>query len=634
MDNSKAVAISDLILKSRWYLLKVMSSLLKNGGNETTNKISAHILDYLIYQKVNNIYRSYFVNNYPSPGILSKQKNKSDRFILRPLISVILPTYNTRISHLKECIKSVSDQTYDNWELCITDDASTDPKVRDTILDYSKMDKRIKYSFRKQNGHISRASNDSLKLATGKYIALLDHDDFLWPNALYEVVKHINKKPHSMFLYSDEDKLNEAGKHISPFFKPDWSPNYIRSINYITHFTVIKKTLVDKAGGFRSGYEGAQDWDLFLRVINILEKDKNIHILNPKNPIQHIPRILYSWRQSSSSTASSKSVDTVKKYAFDNQKKVLEDDLKRTGYKGEVIRTKYLGLWRTKYNLLGKPLVSIIIPTKDQYLYLTKSVGSIIEKTTYDNYQIIIVDTGSKDDKVFEYYESLKKLTKKVSVLNWKGKFNYSAVCNFGVKKCKGSYVVLLNNDTEVIMPDWIESMLEYAQLPETGAVGCKLLYPNNTIQHAGVVLGMINDDNILPTPGHIFKNDTDGIQSSYYQMIHSIRNYSALTAACIMVKKNKYQEIGGLDEKLKIAFNDVDFCLKLLKQGYNNVYTPYSMIYHHESISVGKIYSKSRNIGLYKREQNKFYNRWKFLSDQDPFFRLPDEIKNLMNVL
>jgi glycosyltransferase involved in cell wall biosynthesis len=617
-------------VKSRFSLLiylfkKSFEILLLKGPLEFFRIMKNKQSEFLVSSQINHNYEIWLHENYPKQRDLINQKINSKKFKYRPKISIITPTYNTPKKLLKECLESVIKQSYDNWELCLTDDASTNIEVKNTILDYVKKDKRIKYYFREKNGHICKASNNCLKIVTGDYIGFLDHDDVLWPNALFKVVELINEKPYAKFIYSDEDKITENGKnHIEPFLKPDWSPDYIRSINYITHFTVIDKTLIDKVKGFRPGYEGTQDWDIFLRVINILEKEGDTHALNNKNPIQHIPNIIYSWRQSAQSTASREAVSTVKKYAYENQKKVLDDDLKRRGYKGEILPTKYLGLWRTKYDLLKKPLISIIIPTKDKYKYILNTLNSIIKKTTYKNYELIIVDNGSKDKKVFDLYSKIIKKHNKTQLIRWGGKFNYSEVCNLGVNKSKGEYILLLNNDTQIINSDWIESMLEHAQRPEVGAVGCKLLYPNGSIQHAGVILGIKNDDNILPTAGHIFKNGLDGDHSSFFQMINSIRNYSAVTAACLLVSKQKYLLVNQLDVNLKIAFNDIDFCLKLLNLGFNNVYTPFTKLYHYESISVGRLGSNYRNQKLYNKEQKIVFNKWEKLFSNDPFFKLP----------
>lgn len=617
-------------IKSRFNFLiylfkKGLVILLLKGPPEFFRIIKNKRSEFIISSKINHNYEIWLQKNYPKQRDLTNQKNISKKFKYHPKISIITPTYNTPNKLLEKCLESVIKQSYENWELCITDDASTDINVKKIILKYAKKDKRIKYYFREKNGHICKASNNCLKIAVGDYVGFLDHDDVLWPNALFKVVELLNEKPYTKFIYSDEDKITENGKnHIEPFFKPDWSPDYIRSINYISHFSVIDRTLIDKVKGFRTGYEGAQDWDIYLRVINILEKEGHAHVLDNQNPIQHIPNILYSWRQSAQSTASKEAASTVKKYAYENQKKVLVDDLIRRGYSGEILPTKYLGLWRTKYNLFKKPLISIIIPTKDKYEHITIAVDSIINKTVYKNYELVIVDTGSKDKKVFDYYAKIMRKHDKTQLIKWNGEFNFSKVCNLGVNKSKGEYILLLNNDIEIINSDWIESMLEHAQRPEVGAVGSKLLYPNKTIQHVGVILGIKNDDNILPVAGHIFKKAFNGDQDSSFQIINSIRNYSAVTAACLLVSKQKYLLVNKFDAHFKIAFNDVDFCLKLLNLKLNNIFTPFAQLYHYESVSVGILNSNNRNQKLYNEELKMIFNKWKKLFNNDPFFKLP----------
>ncbi|MGB9883621.1 MAG: glycosyltransferase family 2 protein, partial [Microgenomates group bacterium] len=583
-------------------ILKALKILFTQGPKGIIEKIKEKQLQNYHNLTINQQYQLWLKKNYPSKKELEKQRKESKKFKYQPLISIITPVFNPEKKHLIECIESVINQSYENWELCLVDDASTQPYVKDILNKYKNLDGRIKVKFRQKNGHICQASNDALAMAKGEYIALLDHDDFLWPNALYEVVKLINKKPHTQFIYSDEDKLDYDGKtHVDPFFKPDWSPDYLRSINYITHFAVLKKSLVDAIGGFRVGTEGAQDWDLFLRATYWLEKNFNhCHPLDPKNPIQHISTVLYSWRKTSQSTASEKNIGVVKNYAYKNQKKVLEDDLKRRGYQGRVEPTKYLGVWRVRYKIIGNPLVSIIIPTKDKYEYISRCLFSILEKTTYKNYELVIVDTGSKDKKVWQLYEKIKSRHQKTQVLKWGKEFNFSSVCNFGAKKSRGEYLLFLNNDTEVLTPDWIEGMLEHAQRKEIGAVGCKLLYPDNKLQHAGIILGIKGGITKYGIAGHAFKYFQDGDHGQFFQQPNSIKNYSAVTAACLLIHKTKFI---GFEPKFKIAFNDVDMNLKILNKKFFNLYTPFTTLKHYESISVGLPEKGTRNLKEFKKE-------------------------------
>lgn len=632
---------------------KGIKILIENGPSVFVSKLKNKFEGRNFNKLVNRQYQIWFQKNYPSRDILKDQKQKQSKFKSRPLISIITPVYNTPEKFLRECIESVIDQSYGNWELCLVDDASKDEKVRQTMLQYAAKDKRIKYKFRKTNGHISESSNNALNLATGDLIAFLDHDDILWPNALFEVVKLINEKPKTQFIYSDEDKFDISGNiHSDPFFKPGWSPEYLRSINYITHFTVIKKSLIENIGGFKKGTEGAQDWDLFLRASRELEKNGNCHPLNPENPIQHIPAILYSWRKSSTSTAQNAES---KKYAYEAQKKVLEFDILQRKTKAEVTASKYSGLWNINYAIKGNPLVSIIIPTKDAYAYISKCLESVISKSTYKNYELIIVDTGSTDPRVINLYKSLSSMKKyshnnvamkqfnnessfqspitnhsklspitynlspRISILNWNKPFNFSSVCNYGSNKSKGEYLLFLNNDTEIISPDWIENILGFAQQKDIGAVGCKLIYPNNTIQHGGIIIMSENEKIQKGIAFHAFKllkDDTD--YQIYNSSIYGARNYSAVTAACLMISKKKYFEVNGQDEKFQIAFNDVDFCLKLLKKGYRNVYLGNTNVFHHESISVGQPGTVNRNQELFEKEKQYFIKKW------SPLFPIP----------
>ena len=554
---------------------------------------------------VNQQYQLWLKKNYPIKKDLEKQKEESKKFKYQPKISLITPVFNPEKKHLIECIESVLNQSYPNWELCLVDDVSTKRYVREVLKKYSRKDKRIKVKFREKNGHICVASNDALSMATGDYIALLDHDDFLWPNALYEVVKLVNKKPDAQFIYSDEDKLDYDGKtHVDPFFKPDWSPDYLRSINYITHFAILKKSLIEKIGKFRKGTEGAQDWDLFLRASFWLEKNiGHCHPLDKKNPIQHIQTILYSWRKTKQSTASEKHAGLVKNYAYKNQKKVLEDDLKRRGYKGCVEETKYLGLWRVRYKIIGNPLVSIIIPTKDKYEYISRCLNSIIKKTTYKNYELVIVDTGSTDKKVWQLYEKVKKIHQNTQVLKWNKPFNFSLVCNFGADKSRGEYLIFLNNDTEIITQDWIEGMLEHGQRREIGAVGCKLLYKNNNIQHIGLIISKeIGAHHIS-----INANDYIQINQPLNNLNTSVKNISALSGACFLIKKNIFKD-NKFNQNLYQDYNDVFLCLNLLEKKFFNIFTPFSKLYHYESTT----YEKDNLKEIFERVYNgkiKFFN-------------------------
>ncbi len=592
--------------KFKKYLKNFFINIRNDGVVATFKRMPVKIKSIIKNRKQrdmeNNPYKYWVKNNEIDKEKRKKIQEEINQLKYHPLISIVMPVYNVEVKWIREAVRSIKKQIYTNWELCIADDASTNPKLRRYLKRISKH-KKIKVVFREKNGHISEATNSALELVEGEFVALMDNDDYIYPHALAEVVKVLNEKPETDFIYSDEDKLEMTGERVDPFFKPDWSPDLFMSTNYLCHFTLARKEIIDSVGGFRKGYEGAQDYDLFLRIT---EKTKNIG---------HIPDILYSWRKIPGSTASEYAD---KNYAETNTIKALKDSLKRRKIKGEVSVGLFPGSFRVKYDIIDNPLVSIIIPTKDKREYIERCISSVLSKTTYDNYEIIIVDTGSTEQDTLEYYETIKN-NPKIRFVYWKKPFNYSSVNNFGVKHSKGEYLLLLNNDTEVITHDWIEGMLEHAQREEVGAVGVKLLYPDNRIQHAGVLLG-INGGTGRGVAGHAFKFFPREIQGFPVQK-DIIRNYSAVTAACLMIKKEKFYEVKGLNKDFRIAFNDVDFCLKLREKGYFNVYTPYTELYHHESISVGTPESKTRDVEGFAYEIDLIYQKWGDSLLHDPFY-------------
>lgn len=592
--------------KLKKYSKNFFINIFKDGPKTTFKRIYQRISKIIKYKKQREIEQDrykYWIENHEISRKRKREINKELKTLnYLPLFSIIMPVYNVDLKWIRKAVSSINNQIYKNWELCIADDASTNPKLIKYLKRLSRR-KNIKVTFRRRNGHISQASNSALKLANGEFVALMDNDDILHPQALAEVVKVLNEDKNTDLIYSDEDKVDIEDKRMEPFFKPDWTPDLFMSTNYLCHLTVIRKRLVDSVKGFRKGYEGSQDYDLFLRVI---EKTKNI---------KHIPDVLYSWRKIPGSTA----YEYKEKNYVDNRSiKALEDYLKRNNIKGEVNTGLFSGSFRVKYEIIGEPLVSILIPTKDKPEYIERCISSILDKTTYQNYEIIIIDTNSTDKKTLEYYNTIKD-DPKIKFLKWEKKFNFSAVNNFGVKDANGEFLLLLNNDTEIITPTWIEGMLEHAQRKDVGAVGVKLLYPNNTIQHAGIVLG-INGGTGKGVAGHAFKFFPREIQGFPVQK-DIIKNYSAVTAACLMIKKDKYFEVGKMDEEFRIAFNDVDFGLKLLKKGYYNLYTPYVELFHHESISVGKPEDNTRDNDEFKKEIDMMYERWEELIKKDPYY-------------
>lgn len=498
-----------------------------------------------------------------------RAKNRIKNFSYKPVISVIMPVYNVEEKWLKKAIESVRSQWYGRWELCICDDGSSDKNVQSILKLYETLDERIKVAFRPQNGGIVKASNTALKMATGAYTAFLDNDDMLPQNALYEVVSSLQKAKYDL-IYSDEDKIDNADKRSEPFFKPDWSPDLLLSHNYICHLAVYKRKILDGIGGLREGFDGSQDYDLLLRFT---EKTKNI---------RHIPKILYHWRKLKGSAAADVEA---KPYAFDAAKKALYQALKRRNIKGSVEDGIWKGSYRIRRELTGNPLVSIIIPFKDQVGALKNCVNSILEKSTYKNYEILLVNNGSELDETQKYLGTLKENAKdnKIKIIEYNEPFNYSSINNFAARKAKGEMLLLLNNDTQVLTPGWIEALLEHVQRPEVGAVGAKLLFHDNLVQHAGVLIGVGGIAN-----SSFLKND--GVDHGYFGQADVIRNYSAVTGACLMVRKDLYFGLEGLDEKnLAVTFNDIDFCLRLREKGYLVVYTPYARLYHSESLTRGR---------------------------------------------
>lgn len=491
----------------------------------------------------------------------------SDRFASRPLISIIMPTFNTPEALLREAIESVRSQTYQNWELCIADDASSQPPVRLVLEHYLRTDKRIKVIYRPENGHISHASNSALELATGEWVALLDHDDILHPHALFCVADAINRHPEAKLFYSDEDKIDLDGRRFNPYFKCDWNLDLFLSHNLITHLGVYERNHLQRIGGFRAGFEGAQDYDLALRFIGALRPEQIIHI----------PHVLYSWRVMPGSTALAAAE---KPYAMLAGERALNEYLAQTapGARAELIGIGY----RVHYPVPDPaPLVSIIIPTRNAAQLVAQCIQSVRRLSTYPNYEIILVDNGSDDPEALRLFHDLA-VNDGVRVIRDEREFNYSMLNNSAVTAACGSLIVLLNNDIKVITPDWLEELVALALQPGVGAVGTKLYYPDDTIQHAGVILG------IGGVAAHVF---TGFPRTSFgYAGRATLRqSLSAVTAACLMVRKDHYLSVGGLDEEnLKVAFNDVDLCLKLRQRGLRNVWTPFAEHYHLESATRG----------------------------------------------
>ncbi len=577
------------------------------GRSKTLKRIARNlILENLtleVHAQEWSSYQRWFARHNPDAIAMAAERNELKKLTYQPLISILTPTYNTDLEHLRECIQSVQSQTYQNWQLCIVDDASPNEEVRSIIEEFAKADERIAYSFRKQNGHISAASNDALKLAKGEFIGLLDHDDILWPNALFEVVKALNADQQLDFLYSDEDKIHrDRFDHQHPFFKPDWNPEFLESVNYITHFAVLRKKLIEQVGGFRSEYDGAQDWDLFLRA-----GYATTHI-------HHIPTVLYSWRMSETSTASS---TEAKPYVRNSQQAAIEESLRVRGQRhAEVTRGMSRDYWTVVYPPPKTAKVSIVIPTKNQLPIVKRCVQSIVTKTTFRNYEVILVDTGSTDAKVFNWYKAISSKHPHIKVVDWPEQpFSYARACNFGASQATGDYLVMLNNDTEVLTPNWLELLLSDAQRDGVGAVGCKLYYPDGKhIQHAGTGVGLGGFAANLLSP--LLANQLTVLQHLYANTRHEL---SAVTAACLMIKKSRFDEVDGFDEQFRVTYNDVDLCLRLNQAGYRTIYNPSIELLHHESISVGLPHKSQRDNQEFKAAQALFKKRWQAVITHDP---------------
>lgn len=522
-------------------------------------------------------------------------------FKYQPKISILMPVYNVEQNWLEKCIQSVQNQFYPNWELCMADDCSTDESVRPTLEKYAQSDERIKVVFRSENGHISRATNSALEIATGEFVALLDNDDELAPIAFYEIVKALNENPELDLIYSDEDKIDMQGNRFDPAFKPDWSPDLLLGTNYISHLGVYRRSIMNEIGGFRPGFEGSQDYDLVLRFTEKTTAQR----------IHHIPKVLYYWRILPTSTAADQST---KGYAFEAGLKAVQEALVRRGIKGTAHHAAGNGLYDVEYEVLSTDLVSIIIPTRDGYDDMLRCLNSIVAKTSYPNYEVIVADNGSTDERMEKLYAKFKgQLGERFRVESIDIPFNYSRINNLAAQKAKGKYLLFLNNDTEVITPGWITKMVSFAQFERIGMVGAKLYYPNQTIQHAGVIVGLGG------AAGHCHHTYPKG-DFGYFGKLEINVNYLAVTAACCMIRKADFEQLGGFEEKLTVAFNDVDLCLREYEAGHDNVWLHGVELYHYESQTRG--YENTPEKKARFDQETKFMeDRWGKYIVNDPFY-------------
>ena len=572
---------------------RVVSSLRKNGVRATLHKVKTHLLTLTRLKRLRRDNQS----KISAKERALQEKTVFDRDIR---FSILVPLYNTPTRFLEEMIDSVVAQTYPRWELCLTDGSDEQhTNVMEMVKKRAARDKRIRYLRLEENLGISENTNRCIEIATGDYIALLDHDDVLHPSALFEVMRAICDRGAD-FVYTDEITFSgKVSRAYCPHYKPDFSPDLLRSYNYICHFVSFSRDLLEAVGGFRSAFDGSQDYDMILRLT---EQAKCI---------VHVPRILYFWRAHASSVASG---IAAKPYTIVAAKRALEEHLRRLGLDGVVTDSRIPSTYRIRYQLKTRPLISIIIPNMDHVQILKKCIDSVKKRSTYANYEILIVENNSKKKSTFGYYKTVMGQYSNVRVIQWKGMFNYSAINNFAVREARGEYLIFLNNDIEIISPNWIEEMLMFAQRGDVGAVGMMLYYPDNTVQHAGVILG------IGGIAGHSHKY-FDRRESGYMSRMTLAQNLSAVTAASMMVRTSVFHSVGGFDESLPVAFNDVDLCMKIRRAGYLIVFTPYAEAYHHESKSRGAEDTPQKQA-RFRGEVARFREKWgTALEAGDPYY-------------
>lgn len=582
----------------KYKLQRIFYHLKRYGILKTIKKMMNRMikLDKRNRKSNQELYQNWILQNEPNETELELQKG--DKFALQPKISIVVPMYNPDENLFLELLNSLLLQTYSNWELCLADGSE---EKNDTIFALCSRNSKIKYQFLDGNKGISENTNEALKMVTGDFIAFLDHDDCLPRFALYEVVKEINKNSDVELIYSDEDKMDEKGNRFEPYFKPDFSPETLECNNYITHLVVLKKELVKRIGMLDSRFDGAQDFDYLLRATENTTK------------IVHISKILYHWRTTKNSTAN---VAQSKLYAYEAGLRAVEEHLNRIHKKAKVENPEEVpGIYQIKFEIKGTPKVSILIPNKDNQRTLKKCITSILKNSTYENYEILIIENNSENPKTFEYYKKLQENPKIKVLMCQEKEFNYSKLINFGVKNTTGDFILQLNNDTQILTRNWLELLIGYAQNKEIGAVGGRLYYPDKSIQHAGIAVG------IQGMAANLLVNLPFG-KHGYYAREAATRNVAAVTGACLFARREIYEEIGGMDEDLfKVAFNDVDFCLKILEKGYRVVYNPYVELIHSESKTRG-LEDTPEKKARFEQEKKNFQEKWKaFLQKGDPYY-------------
>lgn len=525
------------------------------------------------------------------------ERQRQEQFEIQPKFSIAVPLYQTNHKYLTELIASVQGQTYGNWELCLADGSGAENNLQQLVEGFQKEDSRIKYRLLEDNLGIAGNTNAALEMAEGDYIVLADHDDLLTEESLYQCVKAINENPKRDVIYSDEDKIDMAGKKLfEPHFKPDFNVDLLCSMNYICHLFVFKRGLLEKTGGFQREYDGAQDHDFIFRCVEQAEE------------IYHIPKVLYHWRCHMQSTSSN---PESKLYAFENGAKAVQAHYDRMGIPAKVEQGRYYGMYRTFYQWKERPLVSIIIPNKDHIEDLRKCIQSI-ERQAYDNYEILIVENNSTEEETFAYYKEIE--SEKIHVLFYEGGFNFSKINNFGAEQAKGTYYLLLNNDTEMIGEHCLEELLYPCMREDVGIVGARLYYEDDTVQHAGVIIGFGG------MAGHAFIG-MDREDNGYFSRSICTQDLSAVTAACMMTKKSVFEEVNGLDEELVVAMNDIDYCLRVRETGKLVIFNPHAELYHYESKSRG-LENSAEKVERFNREVAFFTKRWEgILKDGDPYY-------------
>ena len=556
-------------------------------------------------------YAQWMARHFARPSDLQGYREDAPLLAYRPLVSIVMPVYQPPIEMLDAAIRSVVEQVYPDLELCIADDRSPDPRVRKCLEEWRAKDPRIKVVYRAENGHISRASNSALDLATGEFTALMDHDDLLAPDAIYHVVKRLNRDRALDLLYTDEDKIDEHGAHSDPHFKPQWCPDHLLSRNYFGHLVVARTSLLKDIGGFRAGYEGSQDYDLLLRLTERIDQRAG-GSGRTKDRIAHIPRVLYHWRIHAGSAARG---EDVKPYAYDAAKRALTEALERRGEPAEVSFLYGFRGYDIRFTAPLKGRVSVIIPTKDKAEILGTCLRSLFALTDHPDFEVVVVSNNSTERALFEL---MKEMTAahgdRFHWFEHNVPFNFSGLMNEGTRRATGDHILFLNNDTEIIQVDWMRSMHAWSQRVSIGAVGAKLLYHNDTIQHGGVVIGLGG------VAGHVFTGThKDG--PGYFNYVNTINNYSAVTAACMMVERVKLEAIGGWEELFTVEYNDVDLCLRLREKGWNNVYLPHVSLYHYESLTRGHPHMTKESYERHLREVGLFKERWKAYIDDDPCY-------------